>query len=282
MKEINLEQGTPEWHDWRRGKAMASETAAVMGISPYQSIEQIRNNKRGSQKSFVTSAMQHGNDEEPKAREAYEQDVDELFQPACYESGEYGASLDGINMDGDTLLEIKSPVDGKDSERYKQAAEDAINDFDYIQVQHQLMVTGAKRCVFLVWGGDQYATVTVMPNPGIWEQIVSAWDSFWPTVAERDDQEWREASEAYKEAKKVADEAATALTEAKKHLLTFMSGTYAYGNGVRVKEVVRSGQVDWKKIQAEKLTDVDVEQYRKPGSSYIQVELVEGITGEKV
>jgi putative phage-type endonuclease len=274
MKRIDLEQGSPEWLQWRRTRAMASETSAIMGISPYQSPEQIRSIKRGNVKVFETSAMRHGNEQEPLARQAYERDSGEMFQPAVFEWKGYGASVDGINMDGDTILEIKSPVDGKDSPRWQEVAEGAINDYDFIQCQHQLMVTGAQLCVFLVWGGDEYVTREVYPAPNIWQGIQDAWEHFWPTVQERDDEEWQQAAETYRRAKKIADEAAAALAAAKQQLVE-LGGEYSYGAGVRVKQVQRAGQVDWKKIQAEQLADVDLDEYRKPGTTFYQVELVE-------
>lgn len=274
MKRVELEQGSPEWLEWRRGMAMASETSAVMGINPYQGPEQIRAAKRGLDKNYMNDAMRRGHEQEPLAREAYERDTGELFEPAVYELDGYGASVDGINMDGDTILEIKSPVKGRQSERFEATLEGAINDYDYIQCQHQLMVTGAKRCVFLVWSGDEYVTKEIFPAPNIWEGIKHAWEEFWPTVAARDDDEWAEAAHAYREAKKAADEAATSLSEAKKRLID-LSGGYSYGEGVRVKQVERAGQIDWKKVQQDKLADADLDQYRKAGSVFYQVEVVE-------
>jgi len=137
-----------------------------------------------------------------------------------------------------------------------------------------LMVTGASLCVFLVWGGDGFVTVNVEPNPEIWTKIQDAWQEFWPTVEARNDDEWAEAAHAYREAKKTADESAQALSEAKQRLID-LSGGYSYGEGVRVKQVQRVGSIDWKKVQQDKLADADLDQYRKAGSVFYQVEVVE-------
>lgn len=279
MKRIELEQGSEEWLAWRRKRGMASESSAIMGLNPYQTAEQIRSIKRGTNKQYTNAAMERGHREEAVAREVYERDSADMFQPACFEMGEFGASVDGINMDGTQLLEIKSPADGRDSARWDVTADGGITDYDYIQVQHQLMVTGAQCCYFMVWSGEPesdqpYVGIMIEPNARIWERIVDAWKEFWPTVAERDDDEWAQAAAAYKEAKAAHEEAAKALDEAKLHLIT-LSGKYSYGAGVRVKEVTRTGQIDWKKIREDKLPDADIERYRKPGSSFFQVEIVE-------
>ena len=119
MKRVELEQGSEEWLAWRRKRGMASESAAVMGINPYQTIEQVRSIKRGTNKQYTNAAMERGHREEIEARKAYEKDAGELFQPGCFEMGEFGASVDGINMDGTQLLEIKSPVDARESDRWR-------------------------------------------------------------------------------------------------------------------------------------------------------------------
>ena len=280
MSRVELEQGTQEWLDWRRKRAMASETAAIMGISPYQSPEQIRAAKRGADNTYTTAAMQRGHDEEPKARYAYEDATGELFEPACFEWEDFGASVDGISMDGEQLLEIKSPVKGRESDRWRVVANGGIDHHDYIQVQHQLMVTDARECFFLVWSGEPdsdepYVGVTIEPDTTVWDQIKEAWEQFWPTVQAREDDEWREAAEAYREAKKAADKAAQELSEAKQRLIQCAAGSYSYGCGVRVKEISRAGSVDWKRVQKDQLAGVDLEQYRKPGSKFFQVDVTE-------
>ena len=275
MKRIELEQGGQEWLEWRRGKRMASETAAVMGISPYSSPAQVRKEKQGRGKTFVTDAMQRGHDEEPFARAAYEEVSGLLYQPAVFEDGEYGASVDGITMEGDQLLEIKTPAKGQQSDRWKEVSEGAINDYDYAQVQHQMMVTGAADCVFLVWDGKEYVSVVVPRDPEFFDRIREAWDEFWPTVAERDDSDWLAAAEDYRQAKARADIANEKLAEVKQRLIDISVGPYTGGGGVEVTKIERKGSVDWKAVQKSHLADVDVEQYRKPGSEFFKVEVKE-------
>ena len=65
---VQLQQGSPEWLAYRRAKRNASESAAVMGASPWMTPYQLWLAKTGKQETTVTQAMQRGTDLEPLAR----------------------------------------------------------------------------------------------------------------------------------------------------------------------------------------------------------------------
>lgn len=180
--ELTLEQGSVEWLEARRRRRMASETPAVMGLSPYQKESAVRAAKRGA-RNFVNAAMRKGARAEPVARAAYASRYCSM-RPAVFVSGDYGASLDGINDAGDLILEIKVPYQGRDSDRWKMAHAGRVPAHDYAQIQHQLMVTGAAAAHFWVWDDDTRdgVLVQVTPAPRFWDRIVEAWDEFWPTI----------------------------------------------------------------------------------------------------
>ena len=274
MRRVELEQGSAEWLEWRRGKRMASETPAVTGDSPYQKPEQVRQAKRGGARVYQNKAMQRGHEEEEKARPVIAEYLEDIFQPGVFEEGDYGASVDGINLDLTEILEIKSPWHGQDSDRWREADHGEIGMADFLQVQHQLMVTGARVCHFAVWDGEDFRLVTVEPHHETWHHIQSAWDAFWPTVAEREDAAWHEAVSRYQVAKQASEAAAEELAAAKEQLIQMTPGRYASGGGVKVERVERKGTIDWSAIQRKEKLNVDVEQYRKPGSSYYQVKEV--------
>ena len=276
MEIEGIVQGTEEWLALRRNLRMASETPAIMGLSSYQTAADVRAAKRGKS-AFVNAAMRNGSEQEPVARAAYEAQY-EPMRPAMYVDGDYGCSLDGINIDGDTILEVKTPYkDAKNSERWQYALRGEVPPADYAQIQHQLMVCPAAGCHFWVWDHEaaEGIMVPVEPNPQYWETIKAAWDAFWPTVQERDDEEWAAAANLYLESKLAADSANAALETAKKRLTALAIGDYTHGRGVAVKKVSRAGAVDWKKVQADHLKGVDVEAYRKAGTEYFTVEVEE-------
>ena len=111
---VQLVQGTPEWHAHRRGLRNASETPAVLGISPWVTPYQLWLIKTGRVEQAVNTAMQRGTALEPAARHAYEIDTGHVMQPLVLQDGAYSASLDGMTLAGDLIVEIKVP--------YKSAA----------------------------------------------------------------------------------------------------------------------------------------------------------------
>ena len=275
MKEIKLTQGSPEWLEWRRSHRMASETPALLGLSPYQSINDVRKAKRG-QNAYVTDAMRQGNDQEPLARMWFS-DRYEPMRPAVFEDGDYGASLDGITMDLDAILEIKTPYkDARNSERWKSVEDNGtVPPADNAQMQHQMMVTGIKLCYFLVWDAvaQEGIVTTVEADPAMWETIRQAWDGFWPTLGQRDDTAWVKAAASYREAKAIADAAADNAETARKALLALDVGDYSAGGGVTVQKISRAGNINWQAVKKAHLQSVDLEAYRGKASEYYKVEV---------
>lgn len=270
--EVLLEQGSREWLDFRMKHRMASETPAVMGISPYQRASDIRRIKNGGSSGFVNFAMTQGIQQEPIAREAYEQRY-EMIRPAVFLDGLYGASLDGINVDLNGIWECKVPTDGFDSERAKMAVKGELLPHDYAQVQHQLMVTGANWCHFCVWDirEQDFILAHVNPDPAYWEKIYESWDNFWENIGLRTDRVWTKAVKEYRLAKAQVDVATELLDSAKSKLQELLVGDCNEGNGVRVQRITVAGRTDWKKVQQELLGDKDLTQYKTPDTVQLRI-----------
>ena len=114
-KIIQLKQGSAEWLAYRLTMRNASETAAVLGVSPWSTPYQLWLLKTGRRQQTVTPAMQHGTNLESAARAAYEEQTGTIMQPLVLQDGAYSASLDGMTLEGDLIVEIKCPVRGQDS-----------------------------------------------------------------------------------------------------------------------------------------------------------------------
>lgn len=140
---IQLKQGSPEWLAYRMTIRNASETAAVLGLSPWITPYQLWLLKTGRKKQVVTPDMQHGTDLEPAARAAYELKTGEIMQPLVLQDGAYSASMDGMTLNGGLIVEIKCPVRGQDSALWKDVADGTVPGHYGVQVKHQLMVSGA-------------------------------------------------------------------------------------------------------------------------------------------
>ena len=109
MKLITAEQRTPEWFAARLGKATASNFGNVLAAKTTAAYRNYRvklalERLTGKQEDvFQSDAMRQGTEQEPIARAADEA-KHEPMRPAVYVDGDYGCSLDGINMDEDTIL----------------------------------------------------------------------------------------------------------------------------------------------------------------------------------
>lgn len=272
IQEIELEQGSPEWHEFRRQHRMASETPAILNVSPYQKPSDIRRIKNGGDKGFVNAAMRKGTEQEPFARKAYNK-KHEPMRPAVFVNGLYGASLDGINMDLTGLWECKTPKDGFASERARLCIKGELTDYDYAQVQHQLMVTKAQWCDFCVWDWNEadFVMTRVLPDEAMWDRIHAEWELFWKDLGTRTDAQWQSAVQKYFQLKLAADEATKALDLAKKELQEQLVGDVNEGFGVRVQRIKISGSTDWKKVQERYLVNTDLSEFKKPDTFQIRI-----------
>ena len=153
MNIVKLVQGSPEWHEHRRRYRNASETPIVLGVSPWQTPYQLWQYKLGLLEPEVTAAMLHGAQLEPAARAAYEALSGHIMQPLVLVDGEYSASLDGITLGGDRLLEIKCPVKGRESTLWKSVEVGRLPEHYQWQVEHQLMVAKAEVADVFVFDG---------------------------------------------------------------------------------------------------------------------------------
>jgi putative phage-type endonuclease len=182
---VDLEQGTSAWKEWRRGFRMASETAALLRISPWypRNAFELWEVKSGRTEVRVTPAMARGSELEGTARALYEIQRSDLMVPYLVKGeGDYAASLDGLSFDGDRIIEIKCPFKGSASDLWARAARGQVPPHYACQVQVELMASGAEYCDFAVYAGDthQLTIIEVRHDLGMQARIRAAWDAFWP------------------------------------------------------------------------------------------------------
>lgn len=270
---VKLVQGSPEWHDHRRRHRNASETPAVLQLSPWLTAYQLWLIKTGrAPQPEVTPAMAHGTRLEPLAREAYEQETGYVMEPLVLVDGEYSASLDGITLAGDLILEIKCPK-AKDSKLLAEAKAGRVPVHVYWQMQTQLLVSGAELAHLYVYDGSSGILLEQRPEASAWDTLRQDWDRFAmlvrtdqpPPLTERDtvirtDAEWLAAASAYITTKQQADDAAAAVDALKQRLMQLAAHTSEQGGGVSVSRYWKAGTVDYRKVP--QLADVDLEQYR--------------------
>ena len=279
---IDPVQGTPEWHAHRAQYRNASETAAVMDVSPWQTPYQLWELRTGRKTPEVNAAMARGSALEPQARVAYEQLTGHVMQPLVLVEGSYSASLDGLTFDGQLIVEIKCPVKGRDSSLWQAVAGGNVPEHYGWQIEHQLMVSGAALAHLYVFDGNEGILFDVTPQPDRWREIHTAWEAFMhciesdtpPELTERDkvirkDGAWQTAAETYLKLKMEADRLAEQLNNAKEKLVGLASHPSEAGFGVSVTRFWKQGNVDYKKVP--ELKGVDLNTYRGAGREETRV-----------
>ncbi|MET4694437.1 lambda-exonuclease family protein [Endozoicomonas lisbonensis] len=196
MKQVNLEQRSKEWHDWRRCGVTASDAAVILGQSPYKSRWQLWAEKSGILKEPDFSSnphVQRGIDDEDDARIRMEEALgDAPLLPVCGEweqNPRLRASFDGITKDG-IPVELKAPSEKvyqevkalKDqSEGYRRA---------FAQVQFQMLVADAPRCWLCFYrNGMPILPACINRDEHLIQQLRQEAESFWQLVEEGDEPE---------------------------------------------------------------------------------------------
>ena len=188
MSENDLVQGSAAWLAWRQQGCGASEVAAIMGLSPYQTKLGVFLDKSGRAKAFEGNlATMRGNELEAKARSLYELENMDTMNPAVAVHPLWPfirASLDGISADGKTILEIKVPS----QETHDKAKQGIVPEHYQIQIQTQLLVTGADTCHFFTYSpkDDSSALVVVKPDMEMQIRIVTEVTEFWLENVKKD------------------------------------------------------------------------------------------------
>lgn len=270
--QVDLEQGTPEWHDWRDTKCGASEAAIIMGCAPsywecrtWDDLRLVKGGARFEPSPQARRAWDYGEKMEKVARDHFFP----KYAPACFERGPYAASLDGMYSIGSPVhevhwVEIKCPVSKMKSTLLRGLLqEDAqIPPHYWYQLVHQKMVLGPL-------AGDAYFCVFVSRVPGeYWVGEVPAadlnddiallqeqWERFLGGAEQHDrGVAWETAAERWLAAKARADDAYDEMSDHREQLIRMAEGEDIEANGVRVKHTTRRGSVDWKAV-AEDLYD---------------------------
>jgi len=262
------EQRSPEWLALRRTKRTASATPVVMGF--VGSITELAREYQGHSKP-VTPAMQQGTDQEDAALEAFRNWYAKgSFSPMVLSAGDYLASLDGFCPDSRVIVEIKTPMRGWKSKAGLAAQDGELLPQYFWQIQHQLMVAQAEKAWLWLWDAALQDGIAVpcYPDPDAWEKLRARWDAVWPQLHERSDIEWVAAAKDWRAAKEQLAQAQEAEAAARAEIDALMGeAEFSVGGGVTATRGFRRGTIDWKKVESQHLANVDLDPFRKEGST---------------
>lgn len=159
MKTVQLVQGKPEWHAFRQTHFTASDASAMLCLSKYKTRDQLMVEKCEGVTEEITPQKQalfdKGHAAEEAARPLVEAIIgDELF-PATAVSDDWeklAASFDGVTMLDDIIFEHK--LWNKKLVEYIATHKD-LPDTHWPQLEHQLLVSGAEKCLLRVSDGTE-------------------------------------------------------------------------------------------------------------------------------
>lgn len=192
MRIVNLMQGTPEWHAHRAQHHNASDAPAMMGCSPYKTRSQLVREKASGVAEEITPERQrifdNGHRYEALARPLAEDLLGQELYPCVGVQAKYSASFDGLTLMEDIAFEHKSLNDDLRLAMPADGADVCLPMHYQVQMEHQLMVSGAERCLFMAskWNGEQLVEERhcwYSPNPELRAKIVAGWAQFEADVA---------------------------------------------------------------------------------------------------
>lgn len=187
-------QGTDAWHTLRTQYLTASEAPAMMGASKYVKRTDLLHAKKTGLDRDVHWWVQRflfdrGHEVETMARPMIEEIIGEELYPVVATRGKLMASLDGMTLGGNIIMEHKL----WNPELADQVLNGSLDPHYRWQLDQQLHVTGAEKALFVVSDGTRENMVSLwyLPDAERVKQLQDGWDQFEadlatyvPTVAE--------------------------------------------------------------------------------------------------
>lgn len=188
MRILSLEQGSDAWLAHRADTLNASEAPAMMGVSPYMTRAELMRLKHDGAGREIDASTQRrfddGHRAEAAARPIAEEIIGEELYPATVvdDDGRLSASLDGATMSYKVLFEHKLT----NEQKVKTVEAGECPESDYPQVQQQLLITGAEKCLYAVSDGtkDNFVSCWVYPDEEYQQKILAGWDQFEKDLAD--------------------------------------------------------------------------------------------------
>lgn len=268
MKELNLQQRSPEWLDWRRKIIGGSDAPVIMQVNPWKNRMQLWEEKIGfRENSPVNRHMQRGIDLEPEAVAFLSNEIGIELEPIVSQHSEIkwmGASVDAISKDRKIAAEIKCPF----------ALHIEVPKDYYPQLQHIMEVCELDEIIYLSfvkeYGKADGHIFTVKRNDSYIKEMKKAEEEFFGWVEtfapppqpyqERNDLEWRKTAEQWKDVTFQIKYLEKQEDSLRKSLIELSGGLNSKGGNISLRKEVRKGTVDYKSIP--ELEKVNLENYR--------------------
>ena|SRR6188508_1364834 len=287
---MHLEQRSAEWHEFRRNHIGASDAPIIFGVSPWKTSLQLYHEKTNPKESLSSSnySMRRGIELEPKALALFEAETGYLMTPRVLVHPDHSwmsASLDGFELEGKCLVEIKCP--GR--EDHNLAKKEIVPEKYMPQLQHQMEVTGLSECYYMSYVSDSDFTIFKVKKDNDYTiRLIEKEMEFWDRVQRKDppspsykeaeeinSKEWVQSSGKYRdlqykelEIKQQLIEIENEKNRVKQELIFLANNRSAHGDGLKLTKYIRKGPVEYARIP--ELKNVELDLYRKaPIESWI-------------
>ncbi len=174
-----------QWLENRKKGIGGSDVAPILGVSPFKTALDVYNDKLSlSVEQEETQAMKFGKVLEPVIRQMYVEKTNEQLvdTPSIISKDFMIASLDGMTKSG-KILEVKTARMDRD---WGEPGTSEIPIYYTAQVQHYLMVTGAKIAdIAVLIGGSDFRIYTLQEDKELQEVLFKKESKFWEMVQSR-------------------------------------------------------------------------------------------------
>ncbi len=182
---VNVTPDTPEWLSERRSSVGASEVAAVLGLSPYNTALDVYKSKQGVDRDFDPLLSFIGHESEHIIHKWVEEfsgvqvQLEPAFMARSTEFPFLHASFDRVSSDPFTTWQFKT------AHFYAGHSWDEGTPTDIrVQVQAEMLVAGTQKAAVVVWIGGREFRLFWEPrdNRFIDEHMIPALTEFWAGV----------------------------------------------------------------------------------------------------
>jgi len=283
----SLIQGTEAWLALRRVSVSASDSSIILKKNPWKKPDQLLKEKLGLLPTpYASPAMLRGQELEEPARCLFEEITGLTVFPAVVFHPEYPwmmASLDGLSIDGKTLVEIKCPGE----KGFAEAERGRIPEHYRIQMQHQMLCTSLSKCLYFVFNGERGVLLECERDDALIELLIEKEKVFYeclisnsPLPLEESDYltigDAEEVALAweYAKVKRQIDDLKRREEDLKRRLIEQADdGNFVVadidGPIIKFTRTMRDGAVDWDKLCIDKkISDATVKKYRKAQIGY--------------
>lgn len=272
-----------EWLEWRFSGIGASDAAVVMKLFPYGITPvMLWEEKVNRIIREETDAMRHGKEYESKAFAWFEQKKGvALWGQIALSDKQYPwmlATLDGVDADGEYLVEIKCPYNLENHMRIKNTMR--VPDIYYPQCQQQMRVRGVDGMYFLSYNWqnpNDSIILTVDRDASYIDRLINEEGEFWPCVVDKTsppltdrdyvsmegNENWHVVADEYKKIDHLIDHYEKRKEELKTQLRSISKEKSARGFGIEIQKQLCKGAVDYSLVP--ELKGVDTSIYRKGG-----------------